>query len=699
MKKATLLSISLALTLNTFSQSDVAGPGIGHQRIPGFYVGWTPGFLSVPGPLDIRNNFSGPGQPINFFTTNIQRVTILGNTNLFGTANSGFVGLNNANPTFNIDGVTRNGLPVVCCPALGGGGHLFLRFRPSNFLTNNPANENEMGLWNFSGNAFAPTFFGHVNSTQTMPGIILLGAIDNAQDVSPATNANPVHQFRVGKNLNINVTTLSNISEVNNRVAYAWYNGSKIKMIMNAAGQVRVGTNLIIPTNLPGNRLEITSDVIDPGLGNVATAGGSSGIRTTNMTALTPTITNPGKGVVAVDSSGNFIYVPSGGGAGGGTTLGNACGSATPNPLPSNWEIPLNGFNFRFAGNAQGTASNNVGIGTSCAPSAKLHVEQSSGSTNGSIGILVRNNDMANCFTTTTTPQPVIGIKSVITNNTNGQNFQCAGWFQATNASNCTGQAAQFALFVPPNSGFITFGYPLPYVPSALLDVNGTTNSSGGYTSISDISLKNTVTTLPNSLSLIKRLRPVTFKWNTTSDTLMSGIHAGFIAQEVDTVIPQVVRTGNSGLKSIAYDELIPYIVSAFQAQQKTIDSLKTQIAALTSSVTSCCSSSAIRSTSPAEQNQLTVNLADEDRIVLNQNTPNPFAEQTTITYIVPEKYGYAQIIFRTIEGKIIKTVDITKKGGGQLKVFAGDLSSGMYSYSLEVDGKIFATKKMVKSE
>jgi hypothetical protein len=83
--------------------------------------------------------------------------------------------------------------------------------------------------------------------------------------------------------------------------------------------------------------------------------------------------------------------------------------------------------------------------------------------------------------------------------------------------------------------------------------------------------------------------------------------------------------------------------------------------------------------------------------IVLDQNKPNPFAEQTTITYNVPEKYGFAQLVFKTIDGKIIKTVDITKKGRGQVNVFANDLSNGLYMYSLIVDGITVDTKKMVK--
>ncbi len=35
----------------------------------------------------------------------------------------------------------------------------------------------------------------------------------------------------------------------------------------------------------------------------------------------------------------------------------------------------------------------------------------------------------------------------------------------------------------------------------------------------------------------------------------------------------------------------------------------------------------------------------------------------------MPEKYGNAQLIFTTIEGRILKTIDITKKGAGEITV------------------------------
>lgn len=83
--------------------------------------------------------------------------------------------------------------------------------------------------------------------------------------------------------------------------------------------------------------------------------------------------------------------------------------------------------------------------------------------------------------------------------------------------------------------------------------------------------------------------------------------------------------------------------------------------------------------------------------MVLNQNVPNPFAEQTTITYNIPQNSGFAQIIFYNHLGQLIKVVDIKTKGKGQLNVFANDLTNGIYSYSLIIDGKIHDTKKMAK--
>ena len=42
-------------------------------------------------------------------------------------------------------------------------------------------------------------------------------------------------------------------------------------------------------------------------------------------------------------------------------------------------------------------------------------------------------------------------------------------------------------------------------------------------------------------------------------------------------------------------------------------------------------------------------------------------------------------------------TVDIKEKGQGRIVVYGSNLSSGIYTYTLLIDGKVHETKKMMK--
>ena len=89
--------------------------------------------------------------------------------------------------------------------------------------------------------------------------------------------------------------------------------------------------------------------------------------------------------------------------------------------------------------------------------------------------------------------------------------------------------------------------------------------------------------------------------------------------------------------------------------------------------------------------------LSDRNAIVLSQNVPKPFAESTVIQYNIPADMHQAQIHFYDNLGKLISSVDITERGNGELKVFANDLSTGIYTYNLVADGKSLPLKKMIK--
>jgi hypothetical protein len=152
------------------------------------------------------------------------------------------------------------------------------------------------------------------------------------------------------------------------------------------------------------------------------------------------------------------------------------------------------------------------------------------------------------------------------------------------------------------------------------------------------------------------------------------------------------------------YQGIIPVLVQAVKESNRTIDSMKQVIThyenrfnQLEQMINACCLSHNNKSMESPNGGQTTeIELKNIQAIVLDQNVPNPFAESTVINYFIPENIKFAQMIFTDNFGRIMKTVDITASGNGLIKVYASNLSSGIYTYSLVVDGKVVDSKKMV---
>ena len=148
----------------------------------------------------------------------------------------------------------------------------------------------------------------------------------------------------------------------------------------------------------------------------------------------------------------------------------------------------------------------------------------------------------------------------------------------------------------------------------------------------------------------------------------MYGTQYGFTAQQIESVMPDLVSSGKDGIKHLNTVAMIPLLVKAIKEQQLIIDSLKTkankqdsinqvvqqQIASMLAEMRACCANSTIRNTGNTSNNELQktannsldVELSDKNAVVLNQNVPNPFAEQTTITYNVPTNINKAKLLF-----------------------------------------------------
>jgi hypothetical protein len=112
-------------------------------------------------------------------------------------------------------------------------------------------------------------------------------------------------------------------------------------------------------------------------------------------------------------------------------------------------------------------------------------------------------------------------------------------------------------------------------------DVVVTQNITAYYTS--DINLKDNIRPIESALFKVKQIRGVTFDWNEKSNELQQekGHDVGLIAQEVETVLPEVVQIREDGLKAISYEKVVPLLVEAIKEQQTLIEDLSNRIKSL----------------------------------------------------------------------------------------------------------------------
>ena len=104
---------------------------------------------------------------------------------------------------------------------------------------------------------------------------------------------------------------------------------------------------------------------------------------------------------------------------------------------------------------------------------------------------------------------------------------------------------------------------------------------STSISSLSDERLKENIINLETGLPEVMALKPRRFDWKDGSDTNV----AGFIAQEVETVLPDLIGEweddNHKNLKAVKMGDMLPTLVKAIQEQQEQIEQLKTEIQTL----------------------------------------------------------------------------------------------------------------------
>jgi hypothetical protein len=253
--------------------------------------------------------------------------------------------------------------------------------------------------------------------------------------------------------------------------------------------------------------------------------------------------------------------------------------------------------------------------------------------------------------------------------------------------------------------------------------INGPATATGFAATTSDENFKKEINDITNANDLLMQLNPKSFYFDTLNQygfNFSNRKQYGLIAQQVENILPELVSdklkpatvdtTGaivnpSVNYKTLNYDAFISILIKGHQEQNAIIshqDSMINELNNRLNNLENCINSlNLCNQNQPTQMAQpttgQTITLNTVQSIVLNQNVPNPFAEQTVITFSLPENIQKANILFYDSNGKMINNVDIKERGNSQLNVFANDLSTGIYTYTLVADGQIVATKKMVK--
>jgi hypothetical protein len=462
----------------------------------------------------------------------------------------------------------------------------------------------------------------------------------------------------------------------NSLTPMSFYTNNIERIFIQGNGNVGVGTIT------PNSRLEVAGI---PTLTNNSTADAvaaintsRSGLRINGLRSTTPTIPNPGTGLLSVDADGDVIYVSS-----PTSSLTSSC--------TTQFYVPRVNAN----GSPNLTCSQILDNGTSVSiggqtPEASLDVRR--GTANA--GFRARGTLWHSDFNSGTNEHTYVRGGRGSLSNVYIKDYTGGGvgiGHQPTNFSYSTG-----TILGAPTTG------------TATVSISGITTASG-FAATSDETVKTDIMPITKALGIVKKLNGKSYLWTKEYQeeaSLDNGRHLGFLAQELEKVLPEAVIKFEEGRYAVDYNSIIPVLTEAVKELNAKVEKqnnavleneeLKAKIAVmeekfalLEKTITQLCESGCAGLKKSEEGKTSEVD-------VLYQSIPNPTDKDALVNYFLTKEDAKAKIVLFTQEGKDMESHNLEpKKGNGSIKLSLDGLSNGTYLYSLIVEGKVIDTKRL----
>ncbi len=218
--------------------------------------------------------------------------------------------------------------------------------------------------------------------------------------------------------------------------------------------------------------------------------------------------------------------------------------------------------------------------------------------------------------------------------------------------------------------------------------------TTGNYLA-SDVKLKQNILNETSALERIALLRPVSYTFkNVEGMNLSKENQHGFISQEMAEVFPELTKDmtkpvfdeeGNVvsqiSLKAINYTGLISVLTAGIQE-------LNTELQAVRQELDDYKANDNVRS-------QLLQNNNSAKGYSMEQNTPNPFSDRSSIRYQLAPGVEQATISIFNLNGGFVRDYQL-EGNAGEITILASEIGKGLFIYSLTQNGQEILSKRMI---